>query len=54
MTTPEIEELKPSIPTVKPPISFPSLPEHVEIPEDPEKPQPRNPLLSARAQQDQA
>jgi hypothetical protein len=32
-----IEETKPSIPTVKPPISFPSLPEHVEIPEDPEK-----------------
>jgi predicted regulator of Ras-like GTPase activity (Roadblock/LC7/MglB family) len=31
------EETKPSIPTVKPPISFPSLPEHVEIPEDPEK-----------------
>lgn len=31
------EEVKPSIPTVKPPISFPSLPEHVEIPDDPEK-----------------
>ncbi|WP_321422266.1 hypothetical protein [uncultured Methanobacterium sp.] len=36
-TEPEIEELKPSIPTVRPPISFPSLPKHVEIPEDPEK-----------------
>ncbi|MDO5836589.1 MAG: hypothetical protein Q4P17_08760, partial [Methanobacterium sp.] len=28
------EEVKPSIPTVKPPISFPSLPKHVEVPED--------------------
>ncbi len=33
----EIEEVKPSIPSVRPPISFPSLPEHVEIPDDPEK-----------------
>jgi len=33
----ELIEEKSSIPTVKPPISFPSLPEHVEIPEDPEK-----------------
>jgi predicted regulator of Ras-like GTPase activity (Roadblock/LC7/MglB family) len=32
-----IEEVKPSIPSVRPPISFPSLPEHVEIPDDPEK-----------------
>jgi len=36
-TEPEIEELKPIIPTVRPPISFPSLPKHVKIPEDPEK-----------------
>ncbi len=36
-TETEIEELKPSIPTVRPPISFPSLPKHVKIPEDPEK-----------------
>jgi len=35
--TEEVTEVKPSIPTVKPPISFPSLPEHVEVPEDPEK-----------------
>ncbi|MDY9922620.1 roadblock/LC7 domain-containing protein [Methanobacterium sp.] len=33
----EPEEVKPSIPTVRPPISFPSLPTDVEIPEDPEK-----------------
>ncbi len=33
----KVEEAKPSIPTVKPPISFPSLPEHVEVPDDPEK-----------------
>nr|WP_319374475.1 hypothetical protein [uncultured Methanobacterium sp.] len=33
----EIEEVNPSIPTVRPPISFPSLPERVEIPDDPEK-----------------
>ncbi len=33
----EPEEVKPIIPTVRPPISFPSLPEYVEIPEDPEK-----------------
>jgi len=32
-----IEEIKPGIPTVKPPISFPSLPEHVEVPDDLEK-----------------
>ncbi|NYB52532.1 MAG: hypothetical protein HVN35_08255 [Methanobacteriaceae archaeon] len=33
----EVEEDKPSIPTVRPPISFPSLPEYVEVPDDPEK-----------------
>jgi predicted regulator of Ras-like GTPase activity (Roadblock/LC7/MglB family) len=33
----EPEEVKPIIPTVRPPISFPSLPENVEVPEDPEK-----------------
>jgi predicted regulator of Ras-like GTPase activity (Roadblock/LC7/MglB family) len=33
----EVEEVKPIIPTVRPPISFPSLPENVEVPEDPEK-----------------
>jgi len=33
----EPEEVKPSIPTVRPPISFPSLPTDVKIPEDPEK-----------------
>ena len=33
----EIKELKPSIPTVKPPISFPTLPEHVEVPDEPEQ-----------------
>ncbi|BDZ69278.1 roadblock/LC7 domain-containing protein [Methanobacterium ferruginis] len=33
----EPKEVKPSIPTVKPPISFPTLPEHVEVPDDPEK-----------------
>jgi hypothetical protein len=27
----EPKEVKPSIPTVKPPISFPTLPEHVEV-----------------------
>jgi len=33
----EPEETKPGIPSVKPPISFPTLPEHVEVPDDPEK-----------------
>lgn len=33
----DVEEVKPIIPTVRPPISFPSLPENVEVPEDPEK-----------------
>ncbi len=33
----EVEEPGPTIPTVRPPISFPSLPEHVEVPDDPEK-----------------
>jgi len=33
----EVKEAEPTIPTVKPPISFPSLPKQVEIPDDPEK-----------------
>ncbi len=33
----EREETEPSIPTVKPPISFPSLPKDVQVPDDPEK-----------------
>ncbi len=33
----EPEEVKPSIPTVKPPISFPSLPKDVQVPDEPEK-----------------
>lgn len=33
----EVKEAGPTIPTVKPPISFPSLPKQVEIPDDPEK-----------------
>lgn len=33
----EVKESGPIIPTVKPPISFPSLPKQVEVPDDPEK-----------------
>ncbi|AXV40853.1 roadblock/LC7 domain-containing protein [Methanobacterium sp. BAmetb5] len=33
----EVKEAEPTIPTVKPPISFPSLPKQVEIPDDAEK-----------------
>jgi predicted regulator of Ras-like GTPase activity (Roadblock/LC7/MglB family) len=33
----EVKEVEPTIPTVKPPISFPSLPKQVEIPDDAEK-----------------
>jgi predicted regulator of Ras-like GTPase activity (Roadblock/LC7/MglB family) len=33
----EVKEIKPTIPTVKPPISFPTLPTHVEVPDDLEK-----------------
>lgn len=36
-TVEEPEETKPGIPSVKPPISFPTLPEHVEVPDNPEK-----------------
>jgi predicted regulator of Ras-like GTPase activity (Roadblock/LC7/MglB family) len=33
----EVKETGPSIPTVRPPISFPTLPDHVEVPDDLEK-----------------